>query len=913
MAGINRFYKPSRSKYVSQFVPDQLPADLMLKGLAAKQGKYNQMDATLTKFGEWDQRALKGRDTEYVEEKKKGLSDFIDKSMTQDLGSQEFAREYQSFKKGFQEDKGLKKVASSVAIQDEFQERVKKLKEGKGTDYDQAFVDDYNRHYAQYTADTTAGGRGFEGDVQLSDPSILEGVDINSEYEKFYDQLKADGHESIASIGGGLSYKNGWKSLDGKVDEQTARIMDLAYNNRAGQQLRVGYDATHIPAGMTYDQFRQNASPEAVQEHENGKHQYVADVLSRVGQGFKFQDTTTNKDVALRQQHGNDREDAILNPQSPNFEVFNDTYAIKTPDFDESTVNFEKNVEAIATHTEVRDVYSQVIDSMNGATFSPSPEERKLLTGIPGAEKFLNGAPLTEVEAGNLKDHLTNKIKSHDYQINSIKVQQTEIKNKSINTTEKFITELNGGKPRTYGEKDLSLSEAIDLGNNFKDNPELAEIMQDTQRRAANGQLPDPYYEYAESSDPKVIKKLETYQKHKKDIDTWLEATQDYETVADNVANSYSPAASKYKEIYNTEQSYQSVGQVIDQKTTTYKPRTLDAQGRVINSTSNVRTADNVMNGLYKTNSGAFDVMVNGHVITPDDPRYQTDIDFGAAGKETYNGKPVFFASKEVEVDDPWTGDKVKETVNYTIVAKDLTNIDNYYQAKKNESYSNVLADPSYDPRYSPSKQPNLSQAGQQSALDMTTYNDPKLAEQMSRATGLKSPGQKIFFTRNGFNPATGQNEPINYQVTKSGGNEGQLLLQVTDKDGNYIVGNKHQKTISANNPGHLSGEITGIEESLQERAEKYRRGEIGLTTPINEQAGFDQEGSYTADSNLEGNNYISPAAAPTTAEKEESIRQAKVVSVLTSSYSFKESAKGLPSDNTVLPKKELLNTNFNR
>ena len=867
MAGINRFYKPSRSKYVSQFVPDQLPADLMLKGLAAKQGKYNQMEATLTKFGEWDQRALKNADTEYVEGKKKNLSDFIDKSMTQDLGSQEFAREYQSFKKNFQEDEGLKKVASSVAIHDEKEARVKKLKEGTGTQWDQNFVDDYNRHYAQYTAPTSQGGKGFAGDVQLSDPSILEGVDINSEYEKFYDQLKADGHESIASIGGGLSYKNGWKSLDGKVDEQTARIMDLAYNNRAGQQLRVGYDATHIPAGMTYDQFRQNASPEAVQEHENGKHQYVADVLSRVGQGFKYQDTTTNKDVALRQQHGNDREDAILNPQSPNFEVFNDTYAIKTPDFDESTVNFEKNVEAIATHTEVRDVYSQVIDSMNGATFSPSPEERKLLTGIPGAEKFLNGAPLTEVEAGNLKDHLTNKIKSHDYQINSIKVQQTEIKNKSINTTEKFITELNGGKPRTYGEKDLSLSEAIDLGNNFKDNPELAEIMQDTQRRVANGQLADPYYEYAESSDPKVIKKLETYQKHKKDID-----------------------------IYNTEQSYQSVGQVIDQKTTTYKPRTLDAQGRVINSTSNVRTADNVMNGLYKTNSGAFDVMVNGHVITPDDPRYQTDIDFGAAGKETYNGKPVFFASKEVEVDDPWTGDKVKETVNYTIVAKDLTNIDNYYQAKKNESYSNVLADPSYDPRYSPSKQPNLSQAGQQSALDMTTYNDPKLAEQMSRATGLKSPGQKIFFTRDGFNPSTGQNEPINYQVTKSGGDEGQLLLQVTDKNGNYILGNSLQKTIAVNNAGQLSGEITGIEERLTERGEQFSKGEIGLTTPIDGKAGFDNKETYTGDSNITGGEYVSEAELEKDKQRvkaEKSTNKSKVLNSAISSYSFRELVKG--------------------
>ena len=128
MSGINRFYKPSQTGYQSQFVPDQLPADLMLKALGNKQQKYNAMDATLNKFGEWDQRALRGRDTEYVAGKKKDLESFIDKSMTQDLGSQEFAREYQSFKKGFTQDEGLKKVGASVAIHDEYQKRVKDLK-----------------------------------------------------------------------------------------------------------------------------------------------------------------------------------------------------------------------------------------------------------------------------------------------------------------------------------------------------------------------------------------------------------------------------------------------------------------------------------------------------------------------------------------------------------------------------------------------------------------------------------------------------------------------------------------------------------------------------------------------------------------------------------------------------------------
>jgi len=905
MAGINRFYKPSSSKYVSQFVPDQLPADLMLKGLAAKQQKYDTNAALLNKFGEVEIDALKGRDTEYAQEwvgEEGKIAKFIDESMTKDLASPEFMREFQSLKKKFSTDKGLKSVASSLATHQEFLERTKKLKEGKGTDYDKNFVDKYNRNYSEYTKSTAAGGLGFEGSTQLADPSILEGVDINTETEKYFDHLKADGRETLKSLTQGLSYKDGWVGVSGKkVNQQAANVLDEYYETRAGQQLQAKFNAENIPLGMTYDQFYSSRTPEQLEAFETAKKQSVANHLINVGQGFIHSKTTTNQDVALNIKAGWDKKDKELYAQEANFQVNGNTLEIKTPTFKESTAAFEANKEALVQHTNVRDTFAKIKRGLNEGSLEQfrdkdgvlrlPPADMKLLEGLPGAKDFINGVRLSEPEMTKFTTMLDNKIEDHDYQINGIRSEQTTIQQKNIEAASEFIS-IKEGKDVRFGEKDLTLVEALDLGNSFDQDPAFKDIKEELQSIIDNGgdwktalnnikkeyeaELISPYRGIKginaedftmtiDDSDLSQVEKDKIKQDHNTalqsfdDIKTWATATKVYENTMDQI--SYNPFTTyDYEQVYNSQKAYQPVAQVINQETDKYAQRQVDEYGQVV-VTGNAYTADKQMENLFNANSDAFTVRIGSERIYPDDPRYPTDITFASANKETYNGKPTFNASKEVTVEDAWgIAPKKKVTYNYTIEATNMTNADNYFSAKSLEAKSNVLADPNYDPNLPMSEQQNLSVNGNQSLIDYTTYGDPQLAEQISKTSGLKSPGEKVFFSRYNVNPYSGKNEQINYQVKKSGSTDGGLIVEITDKAGNYLT---NVPSIVVANSAQLSGTIARYEAEWAQEGEDIKSGALGLRPPTDKQAGFTDEGVYKGTTELTGQNQESSSTKP--------------------------------------------------
>ena len=339
MAIVNRYFQPQRAQYIQQFVPDELPAQLMVQGLANRQQKYDQMAANLIAQGDWDERALRGFDTQYVEAMKGKLDEFVTSSMQKDLASPQFLQEYTKFLRDFENDKGLKKVRESVAVHDQYLERVKKLKEGKATDLDLAFMDNYKRHYDIYTA---TGGLGFMGDVALSDPHILSGVDIRAEAEKVFDELKASGSENIKALSSGIAYKNGWAGVSGKrVQEQAGRSLDLFYESRAGQQLRARFMADNIPMGYTYEEYMSGLAPEQRETFNNAMKGYVGNKLLSVGQGFIHGKSTTNQDIALRKEYGYKREDMQKLPQDPFIKTSGNTVGWNSPDYTQSMAKWK--------------------------------------------------------------------------------------------------------------------------------------------------------------------------------------------------------------------------------------------------------------------------------------------------------------------------------------------------------------------------------------------------------------------------------------------------------------------------------------------------------------------------------------------------------------------------------------------
>lgn len=312
---ISRFYQPSQAGYISQFVPEKLPIDLMVGALGQRQTTYNTELNKLNALGDWDMPALQGYDTQRRDEIKQDIRGFIDQSMGKDLSSPLYQSEYLTKVRQIRDNPEIKSIKQSYDTHQAYLKRVAELKQSADT---YAAADElahkYNQKYSIYTRDPNAGGRGFKGSVLLDDPNILTGENINEEFEKFYDQLKADGREQLGFLEAGLAYKNGWEGISGgKVVGRAKEILDLAVNSRAGEQLGARFDMMNFP-NQPPDLALQKMTPEQREAYNQKKLEYIGNELLAVGKGFTFDKTTTNADVAYRDRWGLGQERLNLFP-----------------------------------------------------------------------------------------------------------------------------------------------------------------------------------------------------------------------------------------------------------------------------------------------------------------------------------------------------------------------------------------------------------------------------------------------------------------------------------------------------------------------------------------------------------------------------------------------------------------------
>lgn len=805
MAGVNRFYQPSRSQYISQFVPDELPAELMIAGLGKKQQKYDTMAATIAQLGEWSQRALPGYDTKYVDQKKQSLQDFINNSLNRDLSSPEYIREYQKFVGDFKNDKGLQAVTASVATHDQYMERVKKLKEGSGSDYDRAFVENYERHFNTYTADE---GLGYTGDVQLSDPTIFAGVDLNKEMEAYFDQIHASGSDSVKFLANGLSYKNGWTGISGdKIKDQTSRIFDTFYDSRAGQQLQARFEADHIPMDTTYEQFYQSLNEEDRINFENAKRTYVGNQLLNTGMGFTYGISDTNIDQAYNTKAGWDREDMQLYPQNPNIQVQGNTLSWKTPNYSEAMQLFNSNQSALTKNQKTLSTYETLLQYVNSGKQIPKDEFGKpiidnetkaLLNGVPGGKEFLNGAPMSKETQAYFVTELNNKIADQKHTIDGINLQQKQMEFQMREA-------IQGVDPtRTFGSMDVNFSDAIQLGEDLiKQNPNMkwaydligSTIVKEDREgfdefmgtlMLGRDNIKKAYLN-GEMTKEESVQALNEFDI----LETWGEA-KFYQKSVQNDPRLKGAIVSNF----NQEGTYQPVATTMP-LTDNYMQYTQGPNGEVI-KLGTAQRADVYMENLARTSPNTFTVMIGNQRVTPGHPLYPKadTIEFGSANTELVNGKPVFngiasytkivpvLNADGEPVVNPDGSQKTREEVitqNYTFIAEGVS-ADSYMAAKKNEAYSNVLVDQGYKPGVPLQFQDGLSDTGQASLRNYISYSDPALATNVANVQNLNA-GSNTAFRRPVYNPFTGDVDYATYQVKKDQAT-GDYIILVTDSQG---------------------------------------------------------------------------------------------------------------------------------
>ena len=306
---MNRFFRPTQARYKSQFVPVNLPVDLMAKTLYAKQGKADQMLAASVKLGEFEQAALKGRDTQYVEDIKSEVQQFASDAMSQDRTSPEFQRKYLMLTNKIKNDKNLKKIQASVDTHNAYLERHKELiKKGNGAAA-QELEADYLWRFANYTK---KDGKGFEGPLGLGDAGIQEGRDYFGDALEIFTPLKASGSEGVKFLGSGIAYKNGWTGISSKrVKEQAERMYGNWKTTDAFKQEKL---RLLMQAGLVETQYN------ALDKDTKAKLDKELDNMQRnnflnVGRTVIHGKSTTNVDQAYRAQHKYDMENkAVILP-----------------------------------------------------------------------------------------------------------------------------------------------------------------------------------------------------------------------------------------------------------------------------------------------------------------------------------------------------------------------------------------------------------------------------------------------------------------------------------------------------------------------------------------------------------------------------------------------------------------------
>lgn len=829
---INRFYNPSRGQYVSQFVPDALPADLMVKGLAAKQQQYDTMADEILKLGDWEQKALKGYDTQYVKDWQGKVQDFRDSSIGQDLGSAEFARQYKQLLTDIKEDEGLKAVNQSYNLHQQYLERKKELMEGDPNAYDSAFVENYERHFAEYTKE---GGLGYKGTTQLSSPSILEGVDTIAEIEKIYDQLKLDGEEDIQLLAQNIYYKNGWKGVTSdKVSAHTLNVLNQAMDSRVGQQLLARFDAQHIPQPYTYEEYITKMSPEQREEYVDKRNTYFKNELLSVGLGYTNMQTTTDLDQAYNKLYDRAYDAKVNNPQAPYIGVVGETRPLETKNYEDTMQDLSTTGEYIDATKNELGMYGEVLEDLRTGTFTEnykkgnySAEDIVLIAKLPFAKEMMNGS-MSEAQRNAAATAVQQHIEEGEFALHQAKTAYANDLDREQTAVSKLYEIDHPG---------YDMKGKLSLGKTIKDHPagkaliEQYESMPDAEKKIPYGNQSIMWHS-AQAAMKKAEQEgdMEALQAVKA-FNVWADAKGKFNTTLESVHFHKTPGAHEgtyasetfnavFDTIWEGTGSVQSNAVAINPQET-YTP--LDKNGLPGKPTL---TNDHFLEEVANTNPKVMTVYLNGKIVKPGDPEYPNPgtIQFGSRDKSTWgeNESFVYYGTGSTQgVHSQWGTDEGEGkgfAQQYTFVMNgvDTKSLHNNLTAEA-ESY--VIGDDGYNPALPIEDQVGLTPVGQAWQLEYIKHNDPKMAIDIDNVARLSTPGESYTFSKTMVNPFqadrfgnAGVKSPVTINVKVPEDGKG-FLVEITDLDNNNLLSDMQR--VYAGSPAEVAQKIKSLEDSF--------------------------------------------------------------------------------------------------
>ncbi len=852
---VNRFYSPQHGTYISQFVPEELPANLMLQALNNKQKQYDTAQTNLNVLGDWNTRSLGDYDTNYVKGKQSEIRNFIDTSQGQDLSSPEYTRKYVDFVRKFKGDEGLKAVASSVAIDDEYQKRIKDLKDSKdGFAYANALEHEYSTRRQEYTK---RGGQGFKGQIQLGDPNVLTGVDKLAEAKPIFDDLKESGSEVAKELEQGVYYKNGWQGVSDKTTtKQALAMMENFSSGRAGQQMKAEFAQKQFGNQIPSEAYKK-LDVEQRKEYDKKEQEYIKQFLVSAGKEFVHNKTTTNIDESKNKLADWGREDMKTFAQQPVIDVLGNTTAIEMPKYDETFGNgvtdkgvYNRTLDDINNAKATGQVYNKLIDyaTKGGMPRNKmgqpilSQQEKLMLQGIPGADQFINGQPVPQ----NVKDTFIKVLQSK-VEDNNFKIHTNEIYKKQIDEKMQTVANTLLGDKKYNG---LSFKATIENGEEAKkeleSDPVYKQYLSDVSKTKSDPYLKNKGIDYQMIMQKNIIDNLSKSYKtasgaEKEKIGETIknmQALHYYHKATDDMSRVYSNEDNKdkLKELYNNTQEYQPTA-TPKPLSKTYMAYEKDASGKV-NKTGVTLNADYIMEDLIRKSPSSFIVkdastgkeisptMINEDGISVPNPDYPsgTTLQLVSSNKELLNDrfkgelmgpKAIFNVKGTSSIIVPDGTDPKGEKLdvkpvdkNYIFVANEVPT-KQYTSAKAKEAYSNYIVNPN-------------SEDGKSSYMNYVMYSDPVRYKDISKVNSMTEAGQRTYISKRMFNPDSGRDENLKVKVTKSEAGDGDLILKVTDNQGNEVIPDTRVK-----NTIQLDKYLQDIETNF--KAEKENRDRLGV------------------------------------------------------------------------------------
>lgn len=237
----NRFTGAGQHQSQSQFVPRELPLDMMAQALGTRQQAYeNRLQDLYSKRAAFNQQSIGKDHDEYVKQKEAEFDEFVNTSANSDLSSPDYLRQYAKFTSDFANDEKLQTVAAR------FNNYAANIAEGK----DLRSNSKYNAARDYRTQQRIAGIMGDDANFNdvLGDIQIGEAVDVNKEYENIFNDLKASGSEGYVKDLQEMYFKQGWSGVSGSrlrgaadkalglfMDTEAGRQELMEYNMRVGQ------------------------------------------------------------------------------------------------------------------------------------------------------------------------------------------------------------------------------------------------------------------------------------------------------------------------------------------------------------------------------------------------------------------------------------------------------------------------------------------------------------------------------------------------------------------------------------------------------------------------------------------------------------------------------------------------------